>query len=932
MNGLRAASRAWFWGVFALTFALAVGVSLLAAGGGGVGALSAGIELLAPPPSPTVLTINAQIDSYVDDEPSLAGSNFGGSAMLRAAFYGEFDNTRRFFVKFDLSGIPAGSQIESAAFRAYQNYSSGLSPVGLNLYRVTASWTEYGLTWNNQPGRAYRTAAWLGASNGWQSWDVLSLVRDWKDGTYSNYGLQISGASSGTYYERRFSSREGGTPPQLRVTFFPPTPTPTKTGTRTRTPTMTRTGTLTPVTPSDTPTRTVTATRTPTLALPDLRPMYIEVNQAIEGDPFFFDPIWHKPTVVRVYFDTGLPPGSACVRNVTAWLELWRGGVRVSTLFPFNGGGVICAPALADPFTPPDWRQLENALNFEIPDRYLEGTLELRPYVNYDRRVAETNYDNNQGMIRTIHFRELEKRISIAYVPVHYHPAGYAGAQDPSARIDTADWFLKATWPIRPDYVDYYPAPIPDIDWTEDVNVGCAAGTYTGGSALLRHIGELWEDLDPQPDHLYGWLPSGLFCGNGLASTSGNLIAPAHRAFGNDTDGSVATSRYRRTMAHELEHNYGYSHDCDTLGGRGFDVTNRVVKTDTLLEVMCAGLLESQAWADIDTYWEKYQSWGYYGAAVAMDAAPVKLATPVACVIASGLITRTEQGALGWIAPLQRVTRSYVPTPTTGQEYALVFRDGQGQELARSSFDVTTDADIDAEGEALTSSFVFTALWPEGTQRVQLVHGATILDERAGSAHAPQVTLSEPNGGEFWQGVQTIKGAGLDEDGDALSYALLYSRDGGASWTPLTTGQSGSSYTLDTGALPGGTQCLVKVRASDGFHSREDVSDAFLAVPMKAPLATISLPTAGVSYNISDTLTLVGQGYDPEDGVLPDLALEWYLDGQLVGTGRRAEAANLSRGYHLLELRAIDSDKMVGLASRLIAVGPFDVQMPLTVR
>ena len=131
-------------------------------------------------------------------------------------------------------------------------------------------------------------------------------------------------------------------------------------------------------------------------------------------------------------------------------------------LFPFNLGGTICAPC-AGPDVQADWRELNNALNFEIPDRYLEGTIYLRPYVNYDRRVAETNYDNNRGLIRTVRFRELDKRISIAYVPIHYHPTGYTGAQDPSARIHNADWFLKHTWPVRPDYVDYYQAAIPAV-------------------------------------------------------------------------------------------------------------------------------------------------------------------------------------------------------------------------------------------------------------------------------------------------------------------------------------------------------------------------------------------------------------------------------------------------------------------------------------
>lgn len=79
-------------------------------------------------------------------------------------------------------------------------------------------------------------------------------------------------------------------------------------------------------------------------------------------------------------------------------------------------------------------------------------------------------------------------------------------------------------------------------------------------SRLLRRIAELREDLDPRPDHLYGWLPGGVFCGNGYGQVGASLVSPAHNAYGNDTDDAPATSRYRRTLAYELEHNYSLRH------------------------------------------------------------------------------------------------------------------------------------------------------------------------------------------------------------------------------------------------------------------------------------------------------------------------------------------------------------------------------------
>ena len=657
----------------------------------------------------------------------------------------------------------------------------------------------------------------------------------------------------------------------------------------------------------------------------------IEVNQAISGHPWYFDLIWHKPTVVRVFVDPGIPAGSPCVRNVTAWLDVYRDsadGPRLTTVFPFNSGGTICAPALTAAGAEPDWRELNNTLNFELPDSVLQGAIALRPWVNYDRRVAETNYYNNRGMIRTVSFRQLARRLSIAYVPIHYHPSGYTGSQDPTTRIRTADWFLKATWPLRPDYVTYYDAGIPAIDWTEDINPDCcyAGAPCAAAGRLMSRIAELREDLDPQPDHLYGWLPGGVFCGNGYGRVGASLTDPAHTAYGNDTDGDPATSRYRRTLAHELEHNYGLGHsECDIgLGGRGFDVTNRVVKPDSMLEVMCAARLEREAWADLDIYWRKYQAWGYYTSPTAAGA--VELVAPQespaaagAYVIASGLVTLSQGQASGELNPLHRVTRTQAPQLPTGQALCLEFQGSGGGVLARPCFDVSFDTDI--PGTATTMPFAFTLPWPDGTMTVQLQYGAQVLAQRTASIHAPTVQVLSPNGGENWSGGQMVKLTAADLDGDPLNFAVLYSRDGGAAWTPLTAGLTATSFTFDTAALAGGSQCLVKVRASDGFHTAEDVSDGFFTVPRRPPTATISLPAGGASYTATDLPTLLGQGHDPEDGVLPDAALTWYDGVTLLGSGPLLGVGPLAPGRHVITLRVHDSDANVATDSRAIQVG-----------
>lgn len=112
-------------------------------------ALSEAAAPQAPTPAPTTVTLYAIEDSSVDN--GMPNTNYGGSASLDASLYGEFLSRQRFLVKFDLSSIPAGSSIQSATFRAYLNYASGRSSVDLTMCRLPGSWSEYGVTWNNQP-------------------------------------------------------------------------------------------------------------------------------------------------------------------------------------------------------------------------------------------------------------------------------------------------------------------------------------------------------------------------------------------------------------------------------------------------------------------------------------------------------------------------------------------------------------------------------------------------------------------------------------------------------------------------------------------------------------------------------------------------------------------------------------------------------------
>ncbi|HPA27817.1 MAG TPA: M6 family metalloprotease domain-containing protein [Acidobacteriota bacterium] len=175
--------------------------------------------------SPTNLLIQpSSADSYVNQ--SVPAANYGSEAAVYAR--SRVSQAERALVEFDLSSVPAGSIINSATLELYATTVSGGS-LTLDVHKVTGTWTESGVTWNNMPafGSAAEASVAAGTSAGWKIWDVSSAVQDWVDGPASNYGFIVKGntenAKSAITYA--LASKEDGTPtrrPILRINFTPP--------------------------------------------------------------------------------------------------------------------------------------------------------------------------------------------------------------------------------------------------------------------------------------------------------------------------------------------------------------------------------------------------------------------------------------------------------------------------------------------------------------------------------------------------------------------------------------------------------------------------------------------------------------------------------------------------------------------------------------
>jgi len=277
--------------------------------------------------------------------------------------------------------------------------------------------------------------------------------------------------------------------------------------------------------------------------------------------------------------------------------------------------------------------------------------------------------------------------------------------------------------------------------------------------------------------------------------------------------------------------------------------------------------------------------------------------------------------------PFYSVLSTAPPSPNIGSDYCVEALAANGSRLVRRCFDLGFSHSEFGPGQTpaseLADSFALSMPYPADTARIVLTHLGTPIATRSVSPHAPTVRLISPNGGETWtgSGTHTVTWTASDRDGDRLHFALAYSTDGGASWIPAGSDLTGTQHALDVSMLPGGTSVLLRISATDGVNTTNDVSDAPFTVGRKAPMAFILSPEDGARFFPGQAIWLEGRAFDLEDGTLGDAALRWRSkrDGVL-GTGKLL-ITTLSPGPHVVTLTATDSDGARATATIRLSAG-----------
>ena len=232
-----------------------MGMTTVPFGQGGIGSYTATITT----PGGTTTgypNLAADQDAWFRSDNITNNNGTSASYHLRR----ESGNLEYAVVRFDLSSLPAGAQINSAIARFYVMGTKGHPEGPVTVHRATADWTEAGATWETM-GDKYDSAilhtipAQPDAGDVWVTVNLTAQVQAWVNGGEPDYGIMLIPTGEGTHAE--YISREGAASQQPRLDVI--------VGTGPATPmTISATGTLTGnPTPANDITRTLTRTAVP---------------------------------------------------------------------------------------------------------------------------------------------------------------------------------------------------------------------------------------------------------------------------------------------------------------------------------------------------------------------------------------------------------------------------------------------------------------------------------------------------------------------------------------------------------------------------------------------------------------------------------------------------------------------------------------------
>ncbi|MCX7001618.1 MAG: hypothetical protein NT106_15205 [Candidatus Sumerlaeota bacterium] len=639
----------------------------------------------------------------------------------------------------------------------------------------------------------------------------------------------------------------------------------------------------------------------------------VEITQQIQTYNNSLPLAANKPTMVRVH--VGAIGATASVPGVTAKLYGWRNGtggppLPGSPLSP--GNGPITLPKF------PDHANINHSLYFMLPDAWrTPGVIAIKAQVDPYNSIYETNESNNYSGNYSKSF-EQTKQINLVMVRVWYQHGAENLTPGTWAYWGSAGWLYRI-FPTTSVNVWEFSGKV--LKFTGDLN------TDEGWDNLLYKVGLLNFYTDDPTDNCiyYGLIHQNVVTGDHLGL---GYYPPWMDSIGKVYKWELAYSG--SILGHELGHNFGFKHSWDDPSNSPtcypdypVDVFSRMVFPNTTIEIMNYGPLFARFWPNAYTYGRLFDRFRGTGAAKDSLDKPEKRDPRIARIqtkskgsneylIVAGIIFRaggTGAPVLERLDPMQRLFLTAGGNTETGTgQYSIALQDSVGTTLFERKFEPQF---LGCEEGVIPERGLFQEIIPfaTGTRQIVFLYGTTELHRVYVSLNAPQVTVVYPNGGENLSGNVSCLWTASDDDGDTMTYTIQMSRDNGANWFMVANNISTTSYEVNVDDLPGGTQCLVRVIATDGVNSGMDESNGTFTIAKKVPDCEIIQPSNNSVFRIGQPVTFLGGAIDPEDGSLQDANLSWSsdMDGAL-GTGTTIETESLTLGTHTITLQAMDSD------------------------
>ena len=652
----------------------------------------------------------------------------------------------------------------------------------------------------------------------------------------------------------------------------------------------------------------------------DLTVEGIEVTQGIQDMTNDVMLAAGKTTVARVYVN----PGSSVTGAAGVEVELHGWYYTTGTTKPLPGSPLRLGPMHVTNKTMENTKRLAltESFNFFLPKTWTtSGSIRLEARVNPLRTVPESNYTNNNLTVAKVDVRNTST-VNIGLVPVDI------GGLVPTIKGNTditssVSWF-RASFPVGEIQIWHM---VGKLTGNYNLVATDGGGCGPGWRDLLNDLEDIYDSWSNRPPNasVYGLLDVGVpaswgGCGSPsqrsaagfLSASSGDVIAHEvghvynrkHAPSDRDATGAV-TNIFCQSPANEdsfypyYKSPTGAAYPRSSIGEVGLNVFN-------------ATLFDPATTYDLMSYcnpeWISPYNWEGIAYNIPIGNKGVALKQTARQVLVSGTVTdaNVEFRPYFWVRDQE------VEPGKDGQlgPYTIELRDAAASVLGSRQFSVE---DYAGDVGSWSGHFREWIPYPDNLASIALMYDGVMIGERNLSTSSPTVTVTSPNGGEFWNssGTQRISWEADDADGDLLAANVMISTDGGDNWNPLAVNLTDQFFDVELSSVPGGANLLLKVEVSDGVNTASDLSDAVFGADEKPPIPLLISPESGRLVRRGEGVAFSGAALDPKDGSIDSEGMTWYssIDG-LIGATSDMAVSSLSCGTHEISL-AVENEKSI---------------------